>query len=215
MRISSERPRSAYAIVAAGMFAMMAVGSSWAQDEPTEAQIFEALKPQAGTRALTQSREERRRNDDDHRFVEALRGRAARSLTTAERIRVAEIAKSRPSIDIEINFDFDKDTLRPGAVRPIVALGRALSREELKGLVFLINGHTDASGDADYNLELSERRAETVKRVLMKEFDLPADGLIAVGHGKNQLKNTANPLAAENRRVQIVNTGYVAAMQTH
>jgi outer membrane protein OmpA-like peptidoglycan-associated protein len=215
MRVSRERRRSAFAMLAASLFAMVAVGSSWAQDEPTEAQIFEALKPQGGTRALTRSREERQRNDDDRRFIAELRARPARTLTAAERTRVAEIAKGRPTVDIEINFDFDKDTLRPGANRPIVALGRALSREELKGLVFLINGHTDARGDAEYNLDLSERRAEAVKRVLMKEFDLPADSLIAVGHGKTQLKNTANPLAAENRRVQIVNTGYVSTVQTH
>lgn len=37
-------------------------------------------------------------------------------------------------------------------------------------------------------------------------FRLPADTLVAVGYGKTQLKNTTNPFAAENRRVQIANT---------
>jgi outer membrane protein OmpA-like peptidoglycan-associated protein len=76
----------------------------------------------------------------------------------------------------------------------------------LKGAVFFINGHTDAVGGADFNQDLSERRAEAVKRVLIEEFRLPADTLIAVGYGKTQLKNTTNPFAAENRRVQIVNS---------
>jgi hypothetical protein len=37
------------------------------------------------------------------------------------------------------------------------------------------------------------------------------DSLVAVGHGKKQLKNTTDPLAGENRRVQIVNTEHQAA----
>jgi flagellar motor protein MotB len=47
--------------------------------------------------------------------------------------------------------------------------------------------------------------------ILIEEFNLPADTLIAVGYGKTQLKNTADPLAAANRRVQTVNTEQQAA----
>jgi flagellar motor protein MotB len=45
-----------------------------------------------------------------------------------------------------------------------------------------------------------------VKRILIEEFKLPANTLIAVGYGKSQLKTKADPFAGENRRVQIVNT---------
>jgi outer membrane protein OmpA-like peptidoglycan-associated protein len=86
-----------------------------------------------------------------------------------------------------------------------------MSDEQLKGTVFFINGHTDAKGGADYNQTLSERRAEAVKRFLIEEFRLPADTLVGLGHGKSKLKNTADPLAGENRRVQIVNTEQSAA----
>jgi flagellar motor protein MotB len=41
---------------------------------------------------------------------------------------------------------------------------------------------------------------------LIEEFRLPGDTLIAVGHGKTQFKNTTDPFAGENRRVQVVNT---------
>jgi outer membrane protein OmpA-like peptidoglycan-associated protein len=88
----------------------------------------------------------------------------------------------------------------------LLALGRALSRDELKGAVFFINGHTDAKGSDPYNQGLSERRAEAVKRLLVEQFGLPAADLIAVGYGRSQLKNAAEPFAGENRRVQIVNT---------
>ncbi len=72
--------------------------------------------------------------------------------------------------------------------------------------VFLINGHTDAKGSAEYNQDLSEWRAEAVKHLLVQQFGLPPTTLIAVGYGKTQLKNAAYPFAGEKRRVQIVNT---------
>ena len=84
-------------------------------------------------------------------------------------------------------------------------LGRALSSPELKGGTFLVGGHTDAKGGDAYNQRLSERRAEEVKRFLMQKFGLAAEGLVTAGYGKEQLKDVANPLAGENRRVQITN----------
>jgi outer membrane protein OmpA-like peptidoglycan-associated protein len=70
----------------------------------------------------------------------------------------------------------------------------------------VLGGHTDAAGSDTYNQELSEKRAEAVKRFLSEKFKLPAESLVAVGFGKSKLKNPANPLSEENRRVQVVNT---------
>ena len=56
-----------------------------------------------------------------------------------------------------------------------------------------------------YNQDLSERRADAVKRFLSEKFGIEATKLISVGYGKNRLKNSSDPYAAENRRVQIVN----------
>ena len=180
------------------------LGSSFAE-EPSEAQILNALKSR-DTRSLTPSSAEQRRIAEEHRFIEALRGRSARSLTLGERETIAQIASDKPSIDIEINFEYNSDVVGPKALKPLLALGRALSNDQLKGTVFFVSGHTDATGSAGYNQDLSARRAEVVKRLLIEEFKLPADTLIAVGYGKTQLKDKANPFAAENRRVQIVNT---------
>ena len=44
---------------------------------------------------------------ENDRFVETLRNRTTRSLTTNERTKIASIAKERPSIDLEINFEFN------------------------------------------------------------------------------------------------------------
>jgi outer membrane protein OmpA-like peptidoglycan-associated protein len=119
---------------------------------------------------------------------------------------MTQIAIDKPLVDVEINFDYDSDAIGRQALKPLLRLGRALSNEEIKWTFFFVNGHTDAKGNAEYNQALSERRAEAVKRLLIEEFKLPADSLIAAGFGKTQLKNRENPFADENRRVQIVNT---------
>ena len=130
--------------------------------------------------------------------------------TADDRAQVAEIAKTSPAIDLAILFDYNSATVSAAAMPTVVKLGMALSDPSLKGSVFLINGHTDAAGSAEYNLGLSQRRADAVRRVLIESFQLPPTSLIAVGFGKEQLKNPNNPLADENRRVQIVNTNVTA-----
>jgi outer membrane protein OmpA-like peptidoglycan-associated protein len=180
-----------------------------AGEQPTEAQIIDALKSPPKTRGLgglTRSLNDPKAAED-RRFIDGLRTRSTRSLTVEERQKVTEIAREKPSIDLEINFDYNSATVGPKAVPVLVALGRALSKDELKGTIFLINGHTDAKGSDEYNQDLSERRADAVKRLLVEQFDIPATNLIAVGYGKTMLKNSTDPFAGENRRVQIVNTG--------
>jgi outer membrane protein OmpA-like peptidoglycan-associated protein len=69
----------------------------------------------------------------------------------------------------------------------------------------MLAGHTDGKGNDAFNQDLSERRADAVKRYLIARYELPTANLIAVGYGKSMLKNKDNPLAPENRRVQVVN----------
>jgi outer membrane protein OmpA-like peptidoglycan-associated protein len=69
----------------------------------------------------------------------------------------------------------------------------------------MLGGHTDAKGTDEYNQKLSERRAETVKRFLVDSYKISPDLLVTSGYGKTGLKNSADPYAAENRRVEIVN----------
>ena len=81
-------------------------------------------------------------------------------------------------------------------------LGAALSDEKLKGSVFLVAGHTDAKGSDAYNLSLSDQRAKSVAEFLIENFHIDPKQLVAIGFGE---ENRENPLAAENRRVQVVN----------
>jgi outer membrane protein OmpA-like peptidoglycan-associated protein len=178
----------------------------FADDQPTEAQILDALSPRK-TRGVPPGRSSDTQAAAEQQFIEGLRTRSARSLRLEDREKAAEFSQQRPSIDLEINFDFNSAVVGPATVPLLLALGRALSKDEFKGTVFLINGHTDAKGSLEYNQDLSERRAEAVKKLLVEQFGMAPTTLIAIGYGKSHLKNAVEPFAAENRRVQVVNTG--------
>jgi len=208
--MSNRNAKAAFAVLSVLLaMVLLLMGHSspaGAQSQPTDAQIIDALRPKANTRGLSLPRSlDEPKAAAERTFIDSLRTRSARSLTIDEREKVAAIAEERPSIDLEINFDFNSAAVGPQAVPVLLTLGRALSNDAFKGTVFLLNGHTDAKGSFEYNQDLSERRAEAVKRLLVQEFDLRAGNLVAVGYGKTHLKNRVDPFAAENRRVQVVN----------
>jgi outer membrane protein OmpA-like peptidoglycan-associated protein len=193
--------------LAAAFVALFAgVGSIHAAEQPTANQILNALKPKGLTRSLSgPAPTPKSVSQEDQRFLDGLRTKGTRSLSAGERDRVASIAKEKPSIDLEINFDYNSAAISRKALPAVTELGKALSSRELKGGVFLVAGHTDAKGGDEYNQGLSERRAEAIKRYLIQKFGLAAENLVTAGYGKTQLKNSSNPFADENRRVQVVN----------
>ena len=80
-----------------------------------------------------------------------------------------------------------------------------LSPRTSEGRTFILSGFTDAKGSETYNQGLSERRADAVKQFLSEKYGIEAGNLVTVGYGQSQLKDSANPFAAENRRVQVTN----------
>jgi outer membrane protein OmpA-like peptidoglycan-associated protein len=185
--------------------ALVSSGNAVLAENPTETQILDALKARGPARGAHEPAADRQRIDE-RQFIEALLRKKARSITIDDRRRVADIISQKPSIDLEVTFEYNSATIGPKAVPTLITLGRALGNSELKGATFLIAGHTDAAGSDSYNQSLSERRAEAVKAFLAEQFKLSPDQLLAIGFGRSELKNAADPLAAENRRVQIVNT---------
>jgi outer membrane protein OmpA-like peptidoglycan-associated protein len=173
--------------------------------EPTPAsEIIKALKPKL-TRSLSLSPADAARNAEEKGFIDTLRNRTTRSLSTDERERVAALAKAKPSIDLEISFEFNSAVIGARATPQVTALGEALTSEDLRGHTFILAGHTDAKGSDTYNQGLSERRADAVKRFLLAKYGIDTGRLVTVGYGKTHLKQADNPFAGENRRVQIVN----------
>jgi outer membrane protein OmpA-like peptidoglycan-associated protein len=139
------------------------------------------------------------------RFVQTIRGRATRSLSNTEREEIATMVKDKPKIDLEINFDYNSADISARSLSSVQALGKALTNPDLKGSTFVVAGHTDAAGGESYNQDLSERRADAIKRYLVDKYGIAGSDLVTVGYGKSKLKDAANPMADANRRVQVVN----------
>lgn len=190
-------------LIAGGLVLAATVAAATAAERPSATDILNALKPGAKTRGLSGT--PAKESPEDQRFIDSLRSIKTRSLSSGERIKAAAIVKEKPSIDLEIYFNYDSAAITPRAVPDLMNLGRALANPELRGSVFLISGHTDGKGGDAYNQRLSERRAEAVRQFLVQKFNLGNEALVTAGYGKEQLKNGANPFAAENRRVQIAN----------
>jgi len=179
-----------------------------AGDDVTEDQIVRALAP--AKKPLTRGLSVGPQADpaavaEEGRFVQTIRGRSTRSLSVSEREEIATIAKDKPNIDLEITFDYNSADISTKSLPAVQALGRALTNPDLKGSTFIVAGHTDAAGGEAYNQELSERRADSIKRYLSDKFGIAGSDLVTVGYGKSKLKDPSQPMAEVNRRVQVVN----------
>jgi OmpA-OmpF porin, OOP family len=102
--------------------------------------------------------------------------------------------------NLSVKFEFDSDKLTKAAEENLDQFAEALHDSHLRGQKFEIDGHTDATGAEQYNLGLSERRAESVVAYLIRKGIGPAD-LMAKGFGKSRPR-VADPFSPDNRRVE-------------
>jgi outer membrane protein OmpA-like peptidoglycan-associated protein len=124
-----------------------------------------------------------------------------------DEIRYSQSLRARMRrIDLDnINFDTGSFDVTPDQYEKLERIARILRRviERDPAEVFLIEGHTDAVGSDDDNLSLSDRRAESVARILVEHFDIPIENLVTQGYGEQYLKvDTQGPERA-NRRVAL------------
>jgi OmpA-OmpF porin, OOP family len=103
-----------------------------------------------------------------------------------------------------ILFDFDKDIPRPESKPTLDEIAKLLSK--MQQLKIKVVGHTDNRGSADYNLNLSRRRAAGVVAVLTREYGIAADRLSSEGAGAGSptASNNDEEGRAKNRRVELV-----------
>ena len=186
---------------------LLGIDGARAQDPNLlEQKILKALavkKPAIITRGLTTT--VRETPEAETRLLNSVKNKTTRSITLEEREQIADIAKTKPSVDVEVNFDYGSANIGATALPYVTALGKALSNDDLRGNTFVIAGHTDGAGGVPFNQDLSERRADSIKRYLVDHYNIPAQNLVTVGYGKSKLKNARYPAASENRRAQVVN----------
>lgn len=99
-----------------------------------------------------------------------------------------------------IKFGFNEYSLSSEAQEQLSTLAECIKKEQ--GAALTVAGHADERGTEEYNLQLSNRRAEAVRRYL---GDLGVRGVKAVGYGETQPANpgSSEDAWAENRRVEL------------
>ena len=111
-----------------------------------------------------------------------------------------------PVIELEaVTFDTGSAAIRASEAEELRDLGVAMQRmiDRNPYEVFLVEGHTDAVGNATYNLALSDRRAESVALALTEYFDVPPENMVVQGYGEANLKVRTSVAERENRRATV------------
>jgi OOP family OmpA-OmpF porin len=142
--------------------------------------------------------------------VPALRQRAAeRAKSKADaaplkRPPVAAELLNLPRIAFEVRFDPDSSIIRPESYQTLGRIADALVRAKLLSYGFLVVGHTESTGKRDYNLTLSQKRADSIRDALVNTFKISPKRLQALGLGEEQLQDSARPAAPINQQLEIV-----------
>jgi outer membrane protein OmpA-like peptidoglycan-associated protein len=110
------------------------------------------------------------------------------------------------TLEEPILFDFDSDQLKPSAREALDDIAEVLAYYEQAPVQVL--GHTDAQGSAEYNLALSQRRADAVTSALV-DRGIPTSRLTSEGRGLTEpvASNDTDEGRAQNRRVEILIEG--------
>jgi OOP family OmpA-OmpF porin len=114
-----------------------------------------------------------------------------------------------PQLMFDIQFDPDSPVIRPPSYQTLGRIADALYDPSLLPYTFLVVGHTDATGRREINVTLSQRRADSIRDVLVNTFKVSAKRIKAIGLGEEQLQDSLHPTAAVNQQLQIVTVGKV------
>jgi NitT/TauT family transport system substrate-binding protein len=143
---------------------------------------------------------------EDPRFVAALADQYK-----GQKVEESFVFKEKPKLSdrgivnksLSIHFTTGSDDIMPGSYFTLDALGETMLAF---GNTYLeVEGNTDSRGNAQANVSLSQKRAESVKKYLVQNFAIPAERFVAVGHGAQNpvAPNTTEDGRALNRRTDI------------
>jgi outer membrane protein OmpA-like peptidoglycan-associated protein len=102
-------------------------------------------------------------------------------------------------------FEYDSDVLQPSAAIQLQKLGTLIKRNPKA--TFKVEGYTDSFGTFEYNLDLSQRRADSVKRFLVESMGISPVQIETHGYGATKFRSSPNGSIEEqtaNRRVEVV-----------
>lgn len=140
-----------------------------------------------------------------HQAAERVKARA--DAKQVKRPLIAPQLLKLPQIRFDVLFDPDSSLIRPGSYAMIGSLADALTDPALQQQRFLIVDHIESGGRRDFNLTLSQRRADSIREVLVSTFRISGKRLVALGLGEEQLQDGNRPTAPVNARVQLIAFG--------
>lgn len=121
--------------------------------------------------------------------------------------------KEAVSVSLAVNFASNSDVVLEGAVEEVKKVADFMRQYPQSQVLF--EGHTDNSGAADYNRQLSQRRADAVAKILIEQFNIDSSRVQAIGYGEDQplVDNSSASNRAKNRRVVAVVSATVEKIQ--
>lgn len=117
------------------------------------------------------------------------------------------------SVAFRIQFAFDSVDLSGSAKSTLDRMADVLNHDLVRDKVIQIEGHADGTGSTNYNMELSQRRAETVARYLAQRHDVDTERLVLKAKGESELYNPQDPTDGVNRRVEFQNLTDLASVR--
>jgi OmpA-OmpF porin, OOP family len=119
-----------------------------------------------------------------------------------KRAPVVFIPEKEETVNLLIEFDFDKSVVKPEFYENVNAAGEFMQTYPTANLT--VEGHTDSKGKNAYNRKLSQRRAEAVKKYIVEKFGIDAKRIKTVGYGETKPIDTNKTAEGRyhNRRVQ-------------
>jgi outer membrane protein OmpA-like peptidoglycan-associated protein len=140
--------------------------------------------------------------------IEKVSGTAMEAL---ERARAAgKLAEGKLLYEVVLNsdkvtFDFEKTELTDNSKQALDEFASQLKTDN-NNVYIEIQGHTDSSGEENYNMTLGEQRAEAVQRYLNMQHGIPLHRMSVISYGESAplVENDSREHRAENRRVALV-----------
>lgn len=176
---------------------------NFGKQTPSANQVIDALSPEdAG-------------NEGDIKHIGKSRSIDMSNLDATPKVNKKKLKKSintamqkanTKALSMQILFAYNSADLTQAAQDQLKPVGEALASEKLQNLGFVVEGHTDAIGSNDYNKNLSEERAASVKQFLVDMYHINPSRIQIIGKGKNDLFDPSNPASEVNRRVRIIAT---------